>query len=94
MVMLKLMTGRSFMEKRRMRICSMSRGRLPRIWSILSRICIEARSMFVPALNWRLIEALEAEDEELSVSRLLTVARISSIGRVMTRSTSSGDEEG
>jgi hypothetical protein len=50
--------------------------------------------MFVPVLNWRLIEAFEAEDEELSVSRLLTVARISSIGRVMTRSTSSGDEEG
>ncbi len=94
MVTLKLMTGRSFMENRRMRICSMSRGRLPRIWSILSRICIEARSMFVPALNWRLIEAFDDEEDELSVSRLLTVARMSSMGRVMTRSTSSGDEDG
>src|SRR4030043_483675 len=91
---LKLMTGRSFLLKRRMRICSMSFGRLPRIWSILSRICIEARSMFVPALNWRLIDAFEAEDVELRVSKLLTVARMSSIGRVMTRWASSGEDDG
>ncbi len=94
MVTLKLMTGRSFKVNRRMRICSMSRGRSPRIWSILSRICIEARSMFVPVLNWRLIMALEAEEVELRVSRLLTVARMSSMGRVMTRSTSSGEDDG
>jgi hypothetical protein len=50
--------------------------------------------MFVPALNWRLIDALEAEELELRVSRLLTVARMSSMGRVMTRSTSSGEDDG
>jgi hypothetical protein len=41
---------------------------------------------------WMLEE--EEEEVELKLSRLLMVANLSSKGRVMTRSTSSGDEEG
>jgi hypothetical protein len=40
------------------------------------------------------IQQPEAEEVELMFSRLLTVARRSSTGRVMVRSTSSGEEDG
>ena len=82
------------MENRRIWMFSMSEGRVERTWSILSRICIEAMSMLVPVLNWRWIMADEDEDVELRLSKLLTVARTSSRGRVIVRSTPSGDDDG
>ncbi|MBA7703521.1 hypothetical protein ES703_112307 [subsurface metagenome] len=62
--------------------------------SILSRISMVARSMLVPPLNCMWIKEDDEDEVELRLSRLLMVAKMSSMGRVMVRSTSSGEEDG